>query len=50
MNCYPISFIDNALQIFLVNLLGISVCRGIASTWPVKGLHYSECDEPSLLR
>jgi len=47
---YPISFIDSALQILRANLLGISVCRGIASTCPVKGLHHKECEEPSRLR
>jgi hypothetical protein len=46
----PISLIDNALQIFLANLLGISLCRGMASVWPVRGLHQRECDAPSLLR
>ncbi len=41
-NYYPISFIDNALQIFLANLLEISECRGTVSVWPVKGLHHKE--------
>ena len=46
----PISGIDRLRQIFLTSRLGISVCRGIASTAPVRGLVHNEWEFPSRLR
>ena len=43
----PISGTERLRQILRISLLGISVCRGIASTAPVEGLHQRECALPS---
>lgn len=37
-------------QILSASRFGVSVCRGIASIAPVRGLHQSECAAPSRLR
>lgn len=37
-------------QIFLAKMSGISLWRGTASTWPVRGFSHSEWDAPSRLR